>query len=317
MDRWKDDIEKLYAPVAHDGGRRDELMGKIAGIQWQAEAKAKEKTMTDSRRWFTGRWRKAAAAVVGVALFSSGFAAQQVIDAARSRVIHLGPSKPGYTLTMPDGSKQDFTTCKASDTSSDAKEVQSQVERMIARKEYRRASTYEDPGGNINHVYVFKLASGSSYSRSFLYPLEDVSDWADYQKKVQAAEVQRTKDIQDAVKNGRYRLIDLDVGKIHVCRDLATGKKLFVHMAGGKTPEACIFDDSSPGTTGTKALITPWEDHLKAIADGKRELLDIQTVKLPKYELTRADGTKFHYGYGGDPLPLNTSKPATQPAGTR
>ena len=71
------------------------------------------------------------------------------------------------------------------------------------------------------------------------------------------------------------------------------------------------------GTTGTKALITPWEDHLKAIADGKRELLDIQTVKLPKYELTRADGTKFHYGYGGDPLPLNTSKPATQPAGTR
>jgi hypothetical protein len=48
---------------------------------------------------------------------------------------------------------------------------------------------------------------------------------------------------------------------------------------------------------------TSWQEHLDAIREGKRELLELETVNSYTYEMTADDGTKviFQYG-GGNPL---------------
>lgn len=49
-----------------------------------------------------------------------------------------------------------------------------------------------------------------------------------------------------------------------------------------------------------------WEDHLTAIAEGARELIDIEIVKYYTYEITFPDGSTTTWSYGtgtgGEPL---------------
>ena len=112
--------------------------------------------------------------------------------------------------------------------------------------------------------------------------------------------MQRGKDIDKAIARGKGRLINVIVTEIHVCRDVESNQKLDVRRVASQCPEegADDFAEVYPGgmreyeRTGDHLFrTTSWRDHLKAIRDGKRELLDVRLAKQGVYEALREDGS--------------------------
>ncbi len=110
------------------------------------------------------------------------------------------------------------------------------------------------------------------------------------------------KDIAQAIASGKGRLINIIVTEIHVCRDVESGQKLEVHRAAPDCPEEGTQDFAYvyPGgmqefeKPGTRMISSSsWPEHLRAIREGKRDLLDIRIEKQGIYEAVRADGSKL------------------------
>jgi hypothetical protein len=140
----------------------------------------------------------------------------------------------------------------------------------------------------------------------FSIPLDSVSSWDEYLKKDKEETRQRHDKINQAVTAGRFRLINLEVAQIHLCRDVATNQKFKVQriaLSGGKEV-AFPRPDYSTIPPGVKE--TTWQEHLQAIRERKRELLSLETLNLYAYEMISDDGTKLIFTYGG-------SNPLTKP----
>jgi hypothetical protein len=89
--------------------------------------------------------------------------------------------------------------------------------------------------------------------------------------------------------------------EIQICRDPASQQELEVRHSVGNCPEdgpdtAQIYPGGiqaheKPGDY--EVAESTWEDHLRAIRQGKRELLDIRFETLAVYEAVREDGSKL------------------------
>ena len=114
--------------------------------------------------------------------------------------------------------------------------------------------------------------------------LDNVSSWEDYQQKADEQRRQRHEKINQAIKAGKFRLINLEVMQVHLCRDVETDQKFKVQRIplGGGKETAFPRADYSTISPGVKQ--TTWQDHLQAIREGKRDLLDLETTTNYTYE---------------------------------
>ncbi|MCY2924452.1 MAG: hypothetical protein NT031_03285 [Planctomycetota bacterium] len=276
--------------------------------------------------------RAAAAIVIGGILVTAGWAAEKVYEALKPQ-----PKETRY-VTVEIGTPQNHkvgdrvvgsvakTAVPIDAAGGDAAmqagakravEQSEEVSKLIAARKYTLVKTFEDPAGRTQYVYSFGLVSGEM-AMNFSMPLDKVDSWQDYLKKTEAAEADRMQEIDRAVEAGRFRLIDLDVQAFHTCRDVATGQKLDilrVRMPAGE--DQAVIRQSPVGESKT-FLASSWAEHLKAIRDGSRELIEQRIVTAYKYEVTLADGRKTIFCYNGDkPLEKHKNPPAQGPAASR
>jgi hypothetical protein len=86
----------------------------------------------------------------------------------------------------------------------------------------------------------------------------------------------------------------------HLCRDVESDKKFKVQRIGVGTERDKAFPRSDFGEIPPSVKETSWKEHLEKIREGKRELLESDSVDDYTYEMTADDGTKFIFTYGGD-----------------
>jgi hypothetical protein len=178
-----------------------------------------------------------------------------------------------------------------------------EIDKLIAAKKYTLVKTFGPPGNERQYVYCFVLSDGKLATMNFSMPLENVASSADYGRKQEEQRQQRHEKINQAIAAGRFRLINQDVIQVHLCRDVASKENFEVRrdrLADGKEI-ACPQGDH--GKVPATVKETSWKEHLRAIREGKRELLSFRTTNIYTYEMIANDGTKllFQYG-GGEPL---------------
>lgn len=216
---------------------------------------------------------------------------------------------------MPDGSLM-LTGSVSSD--SGGPEAEAEISKLIAQRKYKLLKTYEDQTRRTQYVYRFVLADGNSVSRNFAVPLEQVESLEDYNKKSIDLERKRIEAVRQPIAEGRFRLIDVEPLLVHICQDKVSGLKIDVQkieLPDGREIAWATESLQSATAPASAGYETAWKDHLKAISEGKRELLDVRIVRHYSYEVTLADGTKTVFVYGGDsPLDKTTRKP-TGPEG--
>ena len=200
-----------------------------------------------------------------------------------------------------------FYTSVASD---DSPENYEEIDTLIKQKKYKLLKTFNSPNGEKQYIYRFTFPDGQPLNMNFTMPLDDVKSWADYEKKQLAQREQRNEQIAQALTAGRFRLLNLEVMQVHLCRDVDSGEKFKVQrieLPGGK--DIALFRADYNLIRSLMKRMS-WKQHLKAIRDGKRELLELETVNNYTYEMTADDGTKVIFSYGGtEPLESIVDKP--------
>ena len=194
--------------------------------------------------------------------------------------------------------------------------INKEVNKLIAEKKYSFLKDFEGPNGEKQYVYSFTFSDGSSAATNFSMSLDNVSSWDDYQRKAEEQRQRRHEKINQAIAAGRFRLINLEVMQVHLCRDVATDQKFKVQRIplGGGKEMAFPRADYSAVPSGLKQ--STWQEHLQAIRDGKRELLGLETTNNYTYEMISDDGTKIIFNYGGkEPLKKLEETPG-KPAAT-
>ena len=129
--------------------------------------------------------------------------------------------------------------------------------------------------------------------------LEDLTSLDDYAQKQAEQQKQRRDRINQAVAAGRIRLLNADVMESHICRDVNSGIKFKVQRIRHADGKEIAFPRHDYSKTPTSVKKTSWQDHLQAIRDGKRRILDVESVNSYTYEMTADDGTKEIFQYGG------------------
>ncbi len=210
--------------------------------------------------------------------------------------VKVEPSKPSpLPWVLPDG--------RVITESSSGPAIKEEVKKLIAEKKYTLLSTLDSPVGEKQYVYRFDLADGSSTRNSFSMPLDGVSSWDDYQQKQGEQRQQRHDRINQAVAAGRFRLLNVEVMQIHLCRDVPSDKKFKVQRIERPDGSEIAFPRADFGSL--PPFVTSWQEHLQAIRAGTRTLLALETVNSYTYEMTADDGTKLVFQYGGNE-PLKT-----------
>ena len=224
----------------------------------------------------------------------------------------------GSVLSMSVGSGAEdpaFADEKARQQFEEMKELVDRGEYKFINSHLSSCEPLISPSGVIKtYIYKFTLANGEEFHWNFICPLEEVASWEEYrQKKVERLEKikerfrQRTKATSEAIAAGRVRLIEIIDVEVHICKEVNSGKKLRVQrvvLANGDE-SAAINPYPSGGSVGSRSHSTSWQDHLAAIDNGTRELIERKINKLYMYEATLADGTTAKYG-GGPPKKKET-----------
>lgn len=179
-----------------------------------------------------------------------------------------------------------------------------ELDEIIKNKKYEFVESYEFPNVGTLHKYSLHYPHGRQVRTTFAVRLETVSSLKDYQEKeIQHWQQQRDHRNQ-AFAAGRFRLLNLEVMQMHLCRDVASGidfKVQRLQYADG-SEVAVTWADASGKIPVTE---TSWKEHLQAIRDGKRQLLKLETLQSYTYEMTADDGTKAILNYCGHTLPLD------------
>lgn len=200
--------------------------------------------------------------------------------------------------TLPDGTKMLSTTVTSHEDGQPAH--LGEIKKLIAKKEYKPLKTFESPDGRTQYVYQFTLADGGHTAMNFSMPLEDVTSWEDYQEKQKKQEEQRREKINQAIAAGRFRLINVGVLQVHLCRDVESGQVFKIQRIAQPDGKDIAFPRQDGAGAPPSVKRGTWQEHLQAIRDGRRELLGMETVNDYTYEMTSDDGAKLLFTYGGD-----------------
>jgi hypothetical protein len=296
-----DHIERLLgqtpAPSVVEGPHREQLKQRLLEYAQSAQPRREPVKISVFRR-MPSLVKLAAAVLVAAVLIGTGWAAEKIYKMVTSEQIVIAHvAQSGNTTTQ-------FST-SAANPAEEEKKVNEEVRQLVALKKYKLVETIHHPDGRVSYVYFFRLSDGGRLKWKMPPPrLEDVASWDEYEQKSKEYSDQRQKEIEKAIASGRGRLIDILVTEIHECRDVGTHERLDVHRSRPECPQEGTHDWAYVYPGGYEKYEKPgdhvfktssWQDHLNAIRDGKRKLLDIRLVKEGVYETVREDGSKLIY----------------------
>ncbi len=291
-----DQIEHLLtqtpAPCVVEGPHREQLKRRLLE-QWQLPQPRRKRMNLSVLSRMPSMMKLAAALLAAAILIGTGWASEKIYR-------KLTTESTVFSHTTSSGTT-DFETNAPNPTERE-KQVGEEIKQAVALKKYKFVRTIDRPWGDRQYLYWFHLADGTRLKAKYPPPrLEEVASWDEYERKSKEYAAQRQKDIEKAIASGKGRLIDFMVTEIHVCRDVESGQKLDVRRAApspgeGNEDFAYLYpggmqEYEKPGDSVFGS--SSWRDHLRAIREGKRELLDIRLVKQGIYETVRADGSKL------------------------
>jgi hypothetical protein len=302
-------LEQTPAPWVVEGPHREQLKQRL--LEPSATAQPRREPMKISLFQRMPSLVKLAAALLGAAiLIGTGWTSEKIyrlVSGESPAIMHRDPS--GTTRSFGTGGPNPAAAERQADE---------EIKQLVAQKKYKFVRRIDHADGSTSYVYYFQLSNHARLKWKYPGPrLEDVASWDEYQRKSAEYGKQREKDIAKAIASGKGRLINFVLEEIHVCRDVATGQKLDVVRAAPDCPEEGKVDFAYIYNGGMQEYEKPgdhmlasssWPDHLKAIREGQRELLDVRIVKKGIYEAVRADGSKFVFPRELPP----TEKPATK-----
>jgi hypothetical protein len=309
-----DQIERLLgqtpAPCVVEGPHREKLKQQLLEKVQSAQPRREEMRMSLLKR-VPSMMKLAAALLVAAVLVGTGWAAEKVYKKLTKTVIL--ERRPVRTRTLPNGRTVHGGWGIGTQVSSEdpnavetAKRHHEEMKQLIAQKKYELIKT-RDHGiyGPKGYLYKFTFSDGSNGTNLFLMPLENVDSWEDYWQKQEKREEQRDEQISKAIAAGKFRLIDVVVMQFHICRDVGSDRKIEFQRLPG--PQGKDFADEAPTLDNLSTFVPgklrmSWQDHLQAIRDGKRELLDVRIGKNYAYEMVLEDGSKAVYWANGKPL---------------
>lgn len=252
---------------------------------------------------------KVAATLLAAAiLIGTGWAGEKIYEkltTETTEVVHVSPSKP---VTLPDGSQMGVGggMWGASVSPNDphpmetVKRRHEEMDRLIAEKKYKATGVQEFGIGPVKHKaygYQFTFADGTREQAGFSFPLENVSSLEELNRTSREAILKEAEKTHKAIASGKCRLIDVKVDEIHLCRNGASKQKIKVRrfVNGSSMDFAHVVPDTGNESPPEYQLTkhSSWEEHLKAIREGRRDLLGVETFITYYYETVLEDGSKF------------------------
>jgi len=329
--KYEQDIEKLLAhapvPTVVPGPHRPRLKCELL-----SQASRKETKMRAWKSMFSTPKRKIAfACCAALFLVAAAWGAEEAYkkiasffaDEHESVIVDTVSSKE----LMPDGSVRAMISSLSMSIGSGAEDPVfadekarhqfEEMKKLVDRGKYKLINSYLSPctslispsGVTKKYIYKFTLANGEEFNWTFICPLEQVASWDEYceKKAERLAKIkerfrQRSKGIKEAIVAGRVRLIETIDVEVHICKDLSSGKKLRVQRVVLRNGQEVAAVSPYPivASVGTRSHSTSWQEHLTAIDNGTRELIERRMSKLYRYEATLADGSTATYS-GGPP----------------
>ena len=290
-------LEQTPAPCVVEGPHREQLKQRLLEASSTAQPRRERMKISVFSR-MPSLVKLAAALLVAAILIGTGWASEKIYRLVTSESTVISHK-------TPSGESSEFGSDEANPglLAEQEKQTDKEIKQLVARKKYKFVRTIDFPDGNKANVYYFRLSDGTRVKWKQGPPrLEEVASWDEYERKSHEYARQRGKDIAKAIASGKARLINFILTEIHVCRDIESTQKVDVLRVQPGCPEegtddfACVYpggmqEYERPGDHVFKT--TSWRDHLKAIRDGKRELLDVRIVKRGVFETVREDGSKL------------------------
>ncbi len=310
-------LEQIPAPCVVEGFHRQELKQQLMELHGKGRKMQARKAIGLSRKT-----KVAAAVIAAILLVTAGWAGEKVYQ----RVYKGEPflrEEPEVVwegdITTPDGNQKHFVVGlfkmrSGGDPNLTEEQARQKVDEqskemasLIDQGRYEFVKTYTLPSGQKKYIYRFTRANGESFGAGSPFPLEEIKSGEEYFQRLEEYHneqkkhlVERQEKIKQAIAKGKFRLLDVDVIKTHLCKDLSSGQKIEVIQIvtlDGNHLAAVHFDSLEKAGSG---YTTDWEDHLKAVAEGERELLDIRAIHKYSYEITFEDGSTTLWTYGDD-----------------
>lgn len=314
-------LEQADLPRVIEGDHRQRLKERL---EREARMMNERQTTRFHRIVFSRPMKIAAACALAAALVATGWAAEETYSKIRYTYATPGPkpkialvstttgaAAPTCTVCVVGTAVSKFSSDEANLTPEQVQKQQAQAEaqldQFIARKDYKLEKTEQDRDGQM--IYVYRFPNGSTESVSL--PLEGIASLAEYKAREAQQREDRQKAIYDAIAQGRYRLVDARPMLIHLCRE--NGQDIEVMDIHKRDGNEIALITSLPRQEPGRSEETSWQDHLEAIAGGRRELVNVRIITSWTYEVTLADGSKTRWQVGGDPLPKGM-KVTTLPA---
>jgi hypothetical protein len=287
-------LEQTPLPCVVAGPHREELKQRLLEAAQTAPPRS-ERMMTSLLNRMPPLVKLAAALLVAAILIGTGWASEKIYELVTSESTVISHKEPS-------GATSEFGTSGAN-PAEEEKQADEEVKKLIAQKKYKFVRAIDTPQGGRFYVYYFRLSDGTRLKWKRPPPrLEEVASWDEYERKTDEYAKQQGKDIEKAIASGKSRLINIVVTEIHVCRDAKSHQNLDVRRSSPSCPEEGTQDFADLYAGGMQEYEKPgnhvfkttsWPDHLRAIREGKRELLDVRFVKCGIYEAVREDGSKF------------------------
>lgn len=305
-------LEQVAVPQLRDGPHREQLKAELLSSGSQTSLQQTPVWRYNGGFDMTRLARMAATVAIAVLLMASGWAAEKVYQSVVKRSYEVEvervdvpavevPNEKGGTDPML-GTANIVTVIPddaPAGTADKVRQHHEQMKQLIAEKKYTLVRTFEyPPGSETQYVYRFDLPDGDHMNMNFTLRLEEVGSWDDYLQKSKEQARNRNEQISAAIAAGRCRLLNIEPLVTHVCRDVKTGQRLMVlriELPAGKEIASVRTEDiDKPGYQ------TSWQDHLDAVQQGNRELIELKAGNMYTYEITFDDGSTTVFQYGGD-----------------
>lgn len=203
-------------------------------------------------------------------------------------------------------------------SSQQVKRVLKEISEIITNERYRFIMAQDSPVQYesswykkwANKQYFYELTFSDASRENMVFPmrLETVASWDEYVKQYENDARQEDEKRRKAIASGHFRLLDVEVDEVHVCRQVATNRTFAVrryNMPGPNEVWAEFYPASQAGDSPAGQQFVPrnrrWQDYLEDIRQGKWELLGMRPSNHYAYELTLDDGTKVPR-YSSEPL---------------
>jgi len=295
-----DSIERLLgqtpAPSVVEGPHREQLKQRLLESAQSAQPRREGMRISLLSR-MPPTMKAAAGLMLAAMLIGTGWAAEKIYIKWNGVSFTL-ESHPGRSVTLPNGATLNLGghTLGHEESGDISPDVQKAVEtakrhheednKLIAEKKYKFVKTFEYLS-ETNYVYTFTYADGSHTTTTVQLPLENMTSWDDYEQKLK----EQAEKIEKAVLAGNFRLIDVNTIDCWICRDVDSNERLNVRHAllpGYNYAHATLEAANDP----KQIQEMTWQQHLKAIREGKREILGTKNETVYTYEAALEDGSK-------------------------